>query len=229
MKKTITLLLITLAFIVNAQDGTLDTSFGNSGKVDYTNTYNNFYDLQLDYMNNKIIAIGKAPTTTQILICRLNWDGTYDTSFDGDGKKEVGFGDTNDSPADFMVTQDGYIVASTKRGSIVKLNFDGTINTNFGNNGFYEYNPSYSTYSLTNHQVKLTRTLDDKIFIVSNDYAVNTTNPIKVHKITSNGIFDSAFNSNSVLGISLNASSVTLNGLGIDDNDNIYKIGRAHV
>ncbi len=229
MKKTITLLLVILAFFVNAQDGTLDTSFGNSGKVDYTNTYSNFYDMKLDYMNNKIVAIGKAPTTNQILICRLNWDGTYDTSFDGDGKKEVGFGDTNDSPADFMVTQDGYIVASTKRGSIVKLNFDGTNNTNFGNNGFYEYNPSYSTYSLTNHQVKLTETLDNKIFIVSNDYSVNTTNPIKVHKITSNGVFDSAFNSNSVLGISLNASSVTLNGLGIDDNDNIYISGYTNV
>lgn len=36
MKKTITLLLVTLVLFVNAQDGTLDTSFGNSGKVDYT-------------------------------------------------------------------------------------------------------------------------------------------------------------------------------------------------
>lgn len=225
MKKNISLLLLCLALFVNAQDGTLDTSFGNSGKVDYINTFSNFYDMQLDYMNNKIIAIGKAPSTSQILICRLNWDGTYDTTFDGDGKKEVGFGDSNDAPADFMVLQDGYIVASTKRGSIAKLNFNGSINTSFGNNGFYEYNASYSTYSLTNHQVKLIETTDNKIFIVSNDYSVSATNPIKVHKITASGAFDSTFNSNSVLGISLSTSSVTLNGLGLDNSDNIYISG----
>ena len=225
MKKTITLLFLICAFIIKAQDGTLDTSFGTNGKIDYTSTYANFYDMQLDYINNKIIAIGKAPSTSQILICRLNWDGTYDTSFDGDGKKEVGFGDANDAPANFMMLQDGYLVASTKRGSIVKLNFNGSINTSFGNNGFYEYNASYSTYSLTNHQVKLTETIDNKIFIVSNDYSVSTTNPIKIHKISANGVFDSAFNSNTVLGISLTSSSVTINGLGIDDNDNIYISG----
>ena len=81
-------------------------------------------------------------------MCIRDRDGTYDTSFDGDGKKEVGFGDANDAPANFMMLQDGYLVASTKRGSIVKLNFNGSINTSFGNNGFYEYNASYSTYCL---------------------------------------------------------------------------------
>ena len=80
MKKTITLLFLICAFIIKAQDGTLDTSFGTNGKIDYTSTYANFYDMQLDYINNKIIAIGKAPSTSQILICRLNWDCLLYTS-----------------------------------------------------------------------------------------------------------------------------------------------------
>ena len=54
MKTKTTLFLLLFTLIIKAQDGTLDTPFGNSGKVDYTNTYNNFYDMQLDYMNNKI-------------------------------------------------------------------------------------------------------------------------------------------------------------------------------
>ena len=78
MKTTITYLLLTFAFLANAQDGILDTSFGTNGKIDYS-FFSTFVDMKVD--NGKMIALGKHTDGNPILV-RFNLDGTLDTTFD---------------------------------------------------------------------------------------------------------------------------------------------------
>ena len=53
MKTKITILALLINFLAIAQDGTLDTTFGTGGKVDYS-IYSSFMDMQIDY--NKTVS-----------------------------------------------------------------------------------------------------------------------------------------------------------------------------
>ena len=101
MKSKITILALLINLLVTAQDGTLDTTFGTGGKIDYA-IYSSFMDMKMDYQNNKLVAIGKN-TADAPIIARYNLDGTLDTTFDGDGIKMLNFGNATETPASLCI------------------------------------------------------------------------------------------------------------------------------
>jgi uncharacterized delta-60 repeat protein len=134
-------------------DGTLDTTFGNGGKVlaygrpsDPTiPCYMNSLTLQPD---GKVVAFGQSgdaftPSGRWNTVVRFNPDGTPDTSFGTDGTGHVFLGQgQNAYPGKVAVQPDGEIVlaggwaiGSAQQFALARLNPDGTPDQGFGSGG----------------------------------------------------------------------------------------------
>ncbi len=129
-------------------NGTLDTAFGDGGKV-ITNFSGNSSDIASDMKitpDNKIVVAGSTgqPGVWDFAVARYNADGSLDTTFDGDGKFVNDFKGTGvqDGAAGVALQQNGKIVvAGDTIGNggfdfaTLRLNPNGTIDSSFGNNG----------------------------------------------------------------------------------------------
>lgn len=115
-----------------AADGNLDTAFGVDGVV-YFDTA-----LGLDYRaamtvqaDGKIIIAGESNDSTAFNVLRLNADGSFDTSFSGDGKLTLQVPQGDSAYAHSAIVQpDGKILIAGD--VITRLNADGSLDTTFG-------------------------------------------------------------------------------------------------
>jgi len=131
-------------------DGTLDTTFGDSGKV-MTNLTDGFDEgfavaIQAD---GKIVAAGRAgfccEYTGSFGLVRYDTDGTLDTTFNGNGEVITDFTDGNDSAYGVAIQADGKVVAAGLVGyagpesstgfALARYNTDGTLDSAFGADG----------------------------------------------------------------------------------------------
>lgn len=125
-------------------DGSLDTSFGDSGHVSYSvgAGLDAAYTVTVQ-PDGKLLLAGtsqKANFDANFGIVRLNSDGSLDTSFSGDGKAMFAVG-LDDRPYSIALQDDGKILlggATDGDFSVVRLNADGTLDRSFGTliNGF---------------------------------------------------------------------------------------------
>ncbi len=133
------------------RDGSLDTSFGNGGKV-FTDFFGNF-----DYAkavviqpDGKIIAGGQAIRTglgvDVFALARYNPDGSLDTAFGNGGKVTTSFFGAEDQINALALQPDGKIVAagiaidssnipSTTNFALARYNRDGSLDASFGTGG----------------------------------------------------------------------------------------------
>ena len=116
-------------------DGSLDTSFNENGKVT-TDLYNsNDYGFAVSIQaDGKIVMAGRIDG--DFAVVRYNVDGSLDTSFDEDGKVTTdsgsGFFDEGRSVA---IQSDGKIVVAGSAGgnfAVVRYNIDGSLDKSFG-------------------------------------------------------------------------------------------------
>ncbi len=131
-------------------DGTLDTSFGDDGKVTTSlSQYDKGFSVVVQ-SDGKILVAGSAQWDAAwgIALVRYNTDGTLDTSFDGDGKVTTSIYDDTWKyayGADMIVQPDGKILVSgsairkTNMDSynasdiiVVRYNTDGSLDSDFG-------------------------------------------------------------------------------------------------
>lgn len=124
-------------------NGQLDTSFNGTGKViipiggGSTNDSLNSVLIQTD---GKIVAAGYGGTDLAVL--RFNSNGTFDTTFDGDGKVLTAIGAHSTVANSVAVQTDGKLIAggtgnsgSGGQAAFVRYNPNGSIDTTFGTNG----------------------------------------------------------------------------------------------
>jgi uncharacterized delta-60 repeat protein len=140
-----------LGFMRFNSNGSLDTTFSGDGVVNDSvgvNPTANDVAIQAD---GKIVAVGREINTAGIpaeqhdefLIARLNADGTYDTTFDGDGIVRPTLSAQNDRAFGVAIQNDGKILAAgfsedasdIPDTAIIRLNTDGTLDNSFGSNG----------------------------------------------------------------------------------------------
>jgi uncharacterized delta-60 repeat protein len=138
-------------------DGTLDTSFGTDGyfKLDY-NGDSDFIYQGVVLPDGKLLACGAVTTTdpdnTDVLLLKLNADGTPDTGFGGGDGMAIEAIDIGQDYANAMVVlADGsiVIVGSTAvpgftftHGLIMKFTAEGAVDTSFGTNGYTIVSPN---------------------------------------------------------------------------------------
>jgi uncharacterized delta-60 repeat protein len=127
------------------KNGTLDTTFGNSGKVitmfnNYSSTFIQKIILQSD---GKIVCagsgfgIGRFPYA-DVLIGRFNSDGSYDSTFGNGGQvNTAGFKAFSIAikPDGKLVACGGYGTGSGDNIFVSQYNTDGSLDTGFGNGG----------------------------------------------------------------------------------------------
>ena len=126
--------------------GALDASFGNGGVVRTS------FGANLDRVTSvalqadgRIVVGGTAGTgggNTDVLVLRLNANGSLDTSFGGDGFVTLNFGTPGNLLGVVLVQADGRIVAAGSVGTsgnrdilLTRLNADGSTDVDFGIDG----------------------------------------------------------------------------------------------
>lgn len=225
MKTRLLLLTFLFSFVVNAQDGTLDTSFGTNGMIDYSALFSEFVDMKTDYYS-KVVALGKNSDGIPILV-RFNQDGSLDTTFDEDGIKVIDFGNEDETPASFCIFDNstgwGYLVASSMSGKIARILNDGSFAPTFGTNGIYAYNesthstyPAFVEYDWANY----------KIVVFSANGTDISASGGSLYRINPVGTPDTTFNNgNPVSFYFYTGYTIIPNGISTDDDGNIYASG----
>jgi uncharacterized delta-60 repeat protein len=140
-------------------DGTLDTSFGNAGKVitDFSGFTDTIFDLAIQ-KDGKYVAVGETETFARVIIdpecgcpvtilrndfafARYNIDGSLDSGFGNAGKVAVQVTnpatDNASTAKSVAIQRDGKIVAAGVADGfgVVRLNEDGSLDSSFGLNG----------------------------------------------------------------------------------------------
>lgn len=132
-------------------DGSLDTNFANNGTLVYNSGDHEIaYDVALQN-DGKIILVGYirefGAGEKNILLIRLNTDGTYDTTFGGDGIVTTNVSEYGEYGYAIAIQGDGKIVIAGEvsiggtdvQALIARYNSDGTIDNTFGSAGITTY------------------------------------------------------------------------------------------
>jgi uncharacterized delta-60 repeat protein len=196
-------------------NGSLDTSFG--GVSGFTSTQAvlvevNDIDILLD---GKILCVGgfnKYSGVTRNSICRLNSDGTLDTSFTSPFTGPIAGANiytlTVQELTDGKILVGGELQIGTTTYGLVRLNSDGTLDTTF---------PYYGVSDRVND---IEQQLDGKILIST--YNTSTPSAIsRLFRINSDGSIDSSFNQLTYSDNNLLTTEV----IAIDETRDLYYFG----
>ncbi|MEH1942283.1 MAG: DUF4347 domain-containing protein [Nostoc sp.] len=190
-------------------DGSLDSSFGNSGKAiaDFANQTDRAYDVSIQ-PDGKILIAGITfnGNQTDAALVRYNSNGSLDTSFGNGGKVVTNFEGKNEWIQSIAVQSDGKIVVggyvSPNDGSmstapnndfaLIRYNSDGSLDTSFGDGGRV-------ITSMSNGQEFIASILiqpDGKVVVTGSGMNINGNNNFILARYNSNGSIDTNFGSN---------------------------------
>lgn len=198
MKTILTFLLSSIISVYfNAQNGTLDPTFGIDGKVaTQVGTFNdrgNGIAIQTD---QKILIAGQSYGVSQkyMTVLRYNPDGSVDTTFANAGVATIDFGTTGSAGNAIALQSDGKIVIGGNNNSdfaIARLNSNGALDNTFGTNGLVNTKFGTSSYQFISALKILS---NDKILAVG---TVSISNfDIAMAKYNVDGTLDTTFGNN---------------------------------
>ena len=148
---------------------------------------------------------GSTNSHNEFALARLNPDGTFDTSFSGDGKQINNLVSSTDEIVALALQPDGKIVAgglaivSGNLGFIVaRYLSDGTLDTTFDTDGFNTVNPTATPDWLEDLVIQP----DGKILVAGN--AGNTNTDVAVARFNSDGSLDTSFDGDGLLTTNVN-------------------------
>jgi uncharacterized delta-60 repeat protein len=200
--------LIGFAGVAVAAPADLDTSFDGDGKktIDYSGLETGqAVAIQPD---GKIVVVGKGGEG-HFAVTRLNPDGSFDTSFAGDGAIPIIFPGTSSAIAEAVALQsDGGIVVAgyaaagglSNEFAVARVNSDGSLDTSFSGDGMFAFG-----YAGDDRGYGVAIQPDRKIVLVgtggvNNDWVIVRLNP--------DGTADPSFDFDGSLGIELMGNDV---------------------
>ena len=122
-------------------DGTLDDTFDSDGMlIIEAATVNNFANKVMIQSDNKIVIAGHSfnGSSADMVVVRLNPDGSIDNTFGTNGIATIDFAGANDLAESATLQADGKILLgghSADNFSVVRLKTDGSLDSTFGLNG----------------------------------------------------------------------------------------------
>src|SRR5688572_17019299 len=192
---------------INA-DGTVDNSFDGDGLKIINTTGNNDYAFAVAVQNDgKIVLTGYSYYYTtytycsggwgggcstyynyyyDVVVVRLNVDGSLDNTFDGDGIKIIDIAQ-QDIAYSIALQSDGKIIIGgygTLGGLVIRLNTNGSLDGTFNGSGYVYNNFANVFYSVTVQD-------DDKVIAVG--YGYSTNYGFAIARFNNNGTFDNSF------------------------------------
>jgi uncharacterized delta-60 repeat protein len=220
--KALLLFIVGITSLVSfAQDGSLDTSFGDFGSVvvDYQEE-NNFSTTVIEQSDGKVITGGFSyiNSTEENSLFRYNIDGTIDTSFGDNGILITPVvGNLNFQENDKLIVS-GATDNITGNLSLIRYLSNGTIDNSFATNGVL------NTDLPAGHLYKINLLNDDSILLTG---AINDSNMFSVvfQKYLPNGALDISFGNNGTIINEIGPSSYTIQKVA-ESSNNIYMLAK---
>jgi uncharacterized delta-60 repeat protein len=128
-------------------DGSVDSAFGQAGRAVISFGHRTEASAVALAPDGKIVVVGNTnafeddrPEGSDFAVARLNPDGSLDRSFDGDGRRTIGFGNWYYPASGVAVQADGKVVVvgsiGDNRGvAVARLNLDASLDTTFDGDG----------------------------------------------------------------------------------------------
>jgi uncharacterized delta-60 repeat protein len=175
-------------------NGTLDTTFGTNGISNLGSTVadqESLFKIEVQ-PDGKIVAAGTINNGSDldIVIYRYNSNGTFDTTFNGNGSTTFA-SSGYDRPYGLAIQNDGKILVSGDLNDTVKMarfTSSGSIDTSFDSDGIVDVSTNDITYSSS---LKLTS--DQKIILTGSLAQSNIDSDFSTLKFNSNGTLDTTF------------------------------------
>jgi uncharacterized delta-60 repeat protein len=222
-------------------DGSLDNSFGNNGIFSDDSCSVNIATIQND---GKIVAAGDCSLNdfdVRNTVMRLNNDGSFDNSFDGDGKKQFDYKSGNEydesrksiRPVGITIYPNGKILITddyeeaywggwlhdlwveTFQFTLYRLNTDGSLDNSFGDDGYFR--ASFNNFD-NNHYIAGTY-LNSNGKIIAGFDVMGYDNVIQIND---DGSYDYNFNDD---GISTGDWLARINSMAIQPDGKILLAG----
>lgn len=186
-----------------SMDGSLDNSFGVSGKVttDFSTSYDYGYAVAIQSDGKIIMAGCTYPDGSSVVfaLARYNTDGTLDNAFGVDGKVTTAFGTSNADQGNSVAIQpDGKIVVaglsyntdSHNVFAVARYRSNGTLDTDFGVAGLVTTNfgPNSSDQGFS-----VALPPDGQIIVAGNSYTVGGGAVFGLVRYNADGSLDNSF------------------------------------
>ena len=218
-------------------DGSLDSSFGEGGKVIHSTVVGNARAVALQ-PDGKLLVAGISPVSGKgsdfgdFLVARYNADGSLDSSFGSGGEVVTDFGGTPNDAHNIVIQPDGHIVVSgsvfnlssgINHTDIARYNPGGLPDTSFGSGG---------TLHLSNMQLGdgLALQPDGKLVLVGNVETAtlpNTATQFLLMRINADGTTDQAFGSAGLVQTAFSSGGDAARAVGIASDGKILVAGKA--
>ncbi|HYV92928.1 MAG TPA: T9SS type A sorting domain-containing protein [Chitinophagales bacterium] len=231
MKSLSAIILITFfSAAAFAQDGTLDSTFSGDGKVSTAIGQSNdlAYSVAVQ-ADGKIVATGYSSggTTIEFALVRYNEDGSFDSTFNTDGKVTTAVGGTNDQAYAAAIQPDGKIVAAgfSTNGpedyfALVRYNTDGSLDSSFSTDGKV-------TTAIGLHDDKvysITIQPDGKIVVAG--YSYNGSNRyFALARYNANGTLDNSFSTDGKVTTVIGSNNSQVRSLALQTDGKIVAGG----
>ena len=221
-------------FAVSRQnaDGSLDTSFGGTGKVTVQmGSVSSGAEAIVMQPDGKFVLVGSAynGVRSQATILRLNSNGSLDTSFDADGKLVLSLGSFNDDALAVTVQTDNKIVVAgyTHNGvnndfAVLRLNANGSVDASFGVAG----KAVIPIGTAEDYAYSVVAVHSQKTLVAG--YARNGGNAdFALIQLNANGSLDTNFGTNGKVVVPIGAGDDIASQVIINSSGNIFVVGSA--
>ncbi len=214
-------------------DGTLDASFGESGRV----AFPYFAQKMAIQANGRIVVVGKMLDSSQqdFVVARYLSNGTLDNSFDGDGVVVTDFGGV-DAANDVAIQSNGRIVvvgATDNKIAIARFLANGALDVSFDADGKFVKN--FSNHRSDN-AFAVALQPDGKIVVAGTSWvtlsSIESNHDFFVMRLNSRGALDQTFDSDGVALTNFSFGRVSRDearDLAIDSNGRIVVSGYAYI
>ncbi|HEY8401273.1 MAG TPA: gliding motility-associated C-terminal domain-containing protein [Cytophagaceae bacterium] len=122
-------------------NGSIDQTFGTSGKFITTGNFENAQTATIDNKNRLLIGATRNVTTTSMFLIRLTEDGIYDTTFNGTGRKDFNVSIYSQIPAGIIILDKKILIGATYNWDsfrLTQLNENGDLDSTYGEFGVHE-------------------------------------------------------------------------------------------
>lgn len=228
-------MMVFLPIITLAQSGTLDTSFDGDGKKYFGfSTQNDYGEFVLMQPDNKIILGGKSSLTGGNLsfsLARLNPNGTFDNTFDTDGKVTTTYGTEGFEAANGALQTDGKIVVAgtsfissslgTAQVALVRYNSNGSLDNTFDTDGIVltQVSPSNEDFG------KVVKIQPDGKIVVGVQSKISFNWDFVLIRYNSDGSLDTTFDTDGIARLNLNLTNEVIYDIALLNDGKIIAVG----
>jgi uncharacterized delta-60 repeat protein len=210
--------------------GGLDACFGTGGKRALPGTRIPYNTLGIQSDGKIVVALTETTPSNRIWLERYNTNGSFDTSFDGDGRVRTQFGSGSAAVFALGIQGDGKIVvaADSSNGSnnsaivLLRYNTDGSLDTSFDGDGIVT-----TDIGTSNDRAEALAIQSDGKIVVAGRTQTGLTNDsdFALVRYNTDGSLDTSFDTDGIVTTAIGSSDDSAYSLAIQTDGKIVAAG----